>query len=361
MSVVSYKCPNCGGGLSFNPATQAFDCEYCMSRFTQQELDDLYKNWNESLDDENNVDPEPVSQASDEDGEFDEHAVYYTCPSCGAEVITTDTTAATECYYCQNPVVLSGRLSGEFKPDKVIPFAFSRDEAIKKFGDFCAKKKFLPKGFFSKKHFEKVAGVYFPYYLVDSHVDGCANATGNVVRSWTVGDIRYTETKKYQIVRQGDIKFNGIPSPALKKEDQLALEYVHPFDESKLVDFSMSYLSGFKAEKRDVGKEDLKSSVAEKIREYSKQVYKDTMTSYSSVNINRMDLTTLDETWKYTLLPVWVLTYKFGGNILVYSMNGQTGKIYGNLPVDKKKLLLWSGVVALIAFIIAFVIGGLIG
>ena len=49
MSVVSYKCPNCGGGLSFNPATQAFDCEYCLSRFTQQELDEYYKNWKEQI------------------------------------------------------------------------------------------------------------------------------------------------------------------------------------------------------------------------------------------------------------------------------------------------------------------------
>ncbi|MGN0518517.1 MAG: TFIIB-type zinc ribbon-containing protein [Acutalibacteraceae bacterium] len=361
MSVVSYKCPNCGGGLSFNPATQAFDCEYCLSRFTQPELDEYYKDWDKSLDDQNNVDPEPVPvQADADDDNFDAHAVCYICPSCGAEVITSDTTAATECYYCQNPVVLSGRLSGEFKPEKVIPFVLSRDEAIKRFEELCKKKKYLPSGFFSKKHFEKVSGVYFPYYLVDTHVDGCANATGNIVRTWRVGDTRYTETKKYQLVRQGDITFNGIPSPALKKEDQLMLEYVHPFDPSKLVDFSMPYLSGFKAEKRDVGPDDLKESVNKKIDEYARLTYKDTMSQYSSVNITNLDLTSLTEEWKYTLLPVWILTYKFEGKILVYAMNGQSGKIYGDLPVDKKKLFWWSAIYALIAFIIVFLIGGLL-
>lgn len=360
MSVVSYKCPNCGGGLSFNPATQAFDCEFCMSRFTQQELDEYYRDWEQSLDDEKNVDPEPVQQSADKD-EFDEHAVYYVCPSCGAEIITTDTTAATECYYCQNPIVLSGRLSGEFKPDKVMPFVLSRDEAVKKFGEMCEKKKFLPKGFFSKKHFEKISGVYFPYYLVDSHIDGCANATANIVRTWRSGNIRYTETKKYQVVRQGDIKFRGIPSPALKKEDQLMLEYVHPFDDTKLVDFSMPYLSGFKAEKRDVNPDELKGVVDKKIDDYSRLVYRDTMNNYTSVNITRLDITKIKEDWCYALLPVWMLTYKFEDKIWVYAMNGQSGKVYGDLPVDKKKLMLWTGIVGLIAFAVSFLIGGMLG
>ncbi len=36
----------------------------------------------------------------------------YICPSCGAEVVTDATTAATFCYYCHNPVVLSEKLTG---------------------------------------------------------------------------------------------------------------------------------------------------------------------------------------------------------------------------------------------------------
>mgnify|MGYP002616689005 CR=1 FL=1 len=39
MAIISFKCPNCGGELIFDPATQKYKCEYCNSLFTQEELD----------------------------------------------------------------------------------------------------------------------------------------------------------------------------------------------------------------------------------------------------------------------------------------------------------------------------------
>ena len=120
MAVVSYKCPHCGGELIFNPTTQKYKCEYCLSDFSQEELEALkpaegseekVENYQEYSESEENK--------TEEQGE----AVVYHCPSCGAEIVTEETTAATFCYYCHNPVVLSGRVSGEFLPDKIIPFS----------------------------------------------------------------------------------------------------------------------------------------------------------------------------------------------------------------------------------------------
>ena len=107
-----------------------------------------------------------------------EDAVVYTCPSCGAEVVTTESTAATTCFYCQNPVVLGGRLSGKFKPNRIIPFALSKEKAIEKFLEMCKKKWFLAKGFASKNQFEKLTGVYFPYWYIDSQRQANMTATG---------------------------------------------------------------------------------------------------------------------------------------------------------------------------------------
>lgn len=39
MAVVSFKCPNCDGELIFDPEQQNYKCEYCASKFTQEELD----------------------------------------------------------------------------------------------------------------------------------------------------------------------------------------------------------------------------------------------------------------------------------------------------------------------------------
>ena len=54
----------------------------------------------------------------------------YNCPSCGAELICDASTAATSCPYCGNPTVVPGQFSGALKPDYVIPFKLSKEDAV---------------------------------------------------------------------------------------------------------------------------------------------------------------------------------------------------------------------------------------
>ena len=159
MATVNYKCPNCGGPLKFNPDKQMFSCEYCMSDFEEQKIQQMYAEreakQSQAEKAEAQAQERQAQQNQQDEGEL-EDAVVYTCPSCGAEVVTTESTAATTCFYCQNPVVLGGRLSGKFKPNRIIPFALSKEKAIEKFLEMCKKKWFLAKGFASKNQFEKV-------------------------------------------------------------------------------------------------------------------------------------------------------------------------------------------------------------
>ena len=110
MGVITYKCPNCDGGLVFDPSSQKYHCEFCLSNFTQEELEELDQEYSQGPDHGR----EPEYSQDQEHSQNQEHsqAVLYNCPSCGAQIVTDETTAATFCYYCHNPVVLSGRLSG---------------------------------------------------------------------------------------------------------------------------------------------------------------------------------------------------------------------------------------------------------
>ena len=38
MAVVAYKCPNCGAPLEFSPESQKFECSFCGSSFSEEEL-----------------------------------------------------------------------------------------------------------------------------------------------------------------------------------------------------------------------------------------------------------------------------------------------------------------------------------
>ena len=141
MEVITYKCPNCGGDLTFDPASGKYKCEYCLSSFTQEEAEKANPKAAEALNGEDDAagaqeasDAQKESSTEETKGETEQgEAVVYTCPNCGAEIVTDATTAATYCFYCHNPVVLSGRLSGEYMPDFVLPFKISKEQAIEKF------------------------------------------------------------------------------------------------------------------------------------------------------------------------------------------------------------------------------------
>lgn len=325
MDAVQYKCPACGAGLKFDAKTQDFKCEYCDSVFKEED----FFNKDETLE---TASPETESKSE----EFD-NALLYVCPSCGAQIVTDETTAATTCYYCSNPVVLSGRLSGELKPDFIIPFKIDKKSAIERFKAFCGRKKFLPKNFVKESRLEEIKGVYFPYWYINTDSSGSINATSRQVKSWVIGDIKYTETTVMSHFRQGSLKFIDMPEAALKSKDRDMMKYVCPFNSDDFVPFSMSYLSGYFAEKRDVEKTEIFQQTAERVKNLSVEKLKSSIVSTgitvkdSQINVGGFD-------WRYNLLPVWVLNYKHGEKNYIYALNGQTGSVYGELPVCKKKL-----------------------
>lgn len=353
MAVISFKCPNCDGELIFDPSSGKYKCEYCLSKFTQQELDALTPASGMERPaggaDGNTV-PSDTAGTDDANGERaadGEEAVIYSCPSCGAEIVTDATTAATFCYYCHNPVVLGGRLEGNYLPNKIIPFQIDKKEAEKRFLAYVKKKKFVPKAFFNKRQITMLSGVYFPYWMYDAAFRGSIQAEAKNIRVWRRGDKEYTETKYYHVEREGEVDLNHLAENALQKANKQLVEGVLPYQFDTMKDFTMGYLSGFTAEKRDIEKESLAESMQGEMQNYAKSLMRETISGYSSVNVKNNRLTVAKDTWNYVLLPVWTLTYKAqNGKLYYYSMNGQTGKVCGELPIDYRKLSLVSGIVA---------------
>lgn len=322
MAVVTYKCPHCDGGLIFDPKAQKFRCEYCQSEFTEQELSDS-----------------GVSLASQQEQNPAGEAVVYSCPSCGAQVVTGETTAATYCYYCHNPVVLSGRLEGEFRPDYIIPFQIQKEQAVAQFLAYMKQKKFVPKAFFNKKQIEKITGVYYPYWMEDYDLSAQMTAKATQVRSWTTGSTRYTETRYYQVEREGTVHLEDLFQSALSKTDRQLAGGVWPYSKEAMQPFTPAFLPGFQAEKRDVEREQLEAQVQAEVNTYAQNLLRDSMQGYSSIQVQGHNAKIEGCQWHYALLPVWVLTYKSAkGKMYYYAMNGQNGKICGHLPVDFKKL-----------------------
>lgn len=352
MSTVQYKCPNCGGPLQWGAQNQSFCCEYCGSEFSEEQLKIVFS------DVENSTVAEEIPEEKTE--EFTEGTSLYICNSCGAEIIADNTTAATFCYYCHNPTILQGRLTGEYRPSHVIPFSIERENAIKIFKDWCKARWFLPSDFKSQQQLEKMSGVYIPFWLADCKSDADVTALGKQIRSWTRGDTRYTETKEYSVHRSAIIDFEKIPADGSSKAEDKLMDAIEPFDYNGLKTFSMSYLSGYMAEKYDIGKLDVLPRIRSRIEDASISMLRETMTGYSSVVVTNKRIDLIGTKWTYTLLPVWFMTYKHGGKNYYFAINGQTGKIAGTPPLSHKKALLFSAGIGVLGAILAifFMLGG---
>lgn len=357
MAVTILKCPNCGGELVFDPSHQKQKCEYCGSQFSQQELEDLLDSREDPGRDEQEKGDDSEAQKGTAGTDAETEAMVYICPNCGAQIVTDETTAATFCYYCHSPVVLQGRLSGEFSPDLVIPFAFDKKEAVKQFLNYVRRKKFVPKDFFDESQIEKLSGVYYPYWTCDCEVAGNITGEAAKVRVWQNDDTEFTETSIYHVKRSGAVNVEYITRNALTKGDRSLVEGVLPYRLREAKEFQLGYLSGFQAEKRDIKQEQLAEEVHQEARKQAERSLRNSVQGYSTVTVEEAHTVLQQERWRYLLLPVWVLTYRGKeGHLYFYAMNGQNGNVWGELPVDHKKLGIFSGIVMAVVFLLVLLV-----
>ena len=347
-TTVTYQCPNCSAGLAFDPAKGKFACEYCLSEFTEQELADT-----ETARAAEDAASEAARRAAEEsetvDEAYSEALDGYTCAACGAELIADKSTVATFCPYCHNPVLLAGGLAGQMRPHKVIPFQIDRDGAEKAFLTYAKKKKFLPKDFLSAKQLAHITGIYYPFWVTDADATATMTARATRTRSWRSGDYRYTETSKYHIRRAGEIHFEDIVTPALSEEDREMLDGILPYPSDSLREFSMPYLSGFVAKKRNIEQASVRDAVYGRMQGYAQTLLRNTIYGYTTVTPDNPRLLTRVLHWDYTLMPIWILTYKHRKKTYTYAINGYTGKIYGAFPISGRKLGIFSSLIGIAA------------
>lgn len=337
----TFKCPSCGGYLEFDPEGQRFLCPYCGASFNDDEIHQQSEAKEEAA-----VEAAPSGSLRS-----------YHCQMCGAEIVTDDTTAATRCYYCHNPVVMTDRLTEAFEPDGVIPFQLDRKAAEEKFRQYVESKKFIDKAFFAPQQMEDFSGVYYPYWFADVEGEGSFNGQGTRVSVMTTPKQTVTTTRYFAVQREGKLSFRNMVRKALSKADRKLSDGIHPYNIDEVKPFAMGYLSGFLAEKRDIEADAVQPEVLQEAQGYAQSMMSDkadynSLSGSTEFRVKKADM-------KYMLLPAWVLTYKGekGGEPYYYMMNGQTGAVCGKLPLKKSKLLLCSLLVGA-AVCIALCIGG---
>ena len=159
-----YKCPCCGGAIAFDSGIQKMKCPYCDTEFDMETLASYDDGLNGKQD---NMNWETSAGGEWQEGETD-GLRSYVCKSCGGEIVGDENTAATACPFCGNPVVMMGQLSGELKPDFVIPFKLDKKAAKAGLQKHLTGKRLLPKIFKDQNHIDEIKGIYVPFWLFDT-------------------------------------------------------------------------------------------------------------------------------------------------------------------------------------------------
>ena len=333
-----FKCPCCDGAIEFDAGLQKMKCPYCSSEF---ELKDL-----EAYQAEMNAEPQEnmtwdVAAGSEWTEGEPEGLRVYTCNSCGGEIVADETTGASECPFCGNPVIMTGQFTGALKPDLVIPFKVDKKAAIAALQNHYKGKLLLPKVFKDENHIKEVKGLYVPVWLFDTDADAHVRYKATRTRTWSDSQYNYTETSHFSVTRGGGIGFENVPVDGSSKMDNTLMESIEPFNIADAVDFQTPYLSGFLADKYDVDAEASIERANQRIRQSTEEAFLSTVQGYTSVVPVSSTINLQNGRARYALYPVWILNTQWNGQKFTFGINGQTGKIVGDLPMDKSKFWTW--------------------
>ena len=351
MEALDHKCPSCTATLPFDPTLQKWKCSYCGSEYTLEELE-RYENA-KNVDNSEKTDPSnDVNLGEDSTIDVD----VYECQSCGAKILTDENTTATFCVYCGNTAIIKNRLTGALRPTKIIPFKNTKEEAIKTFVNYRKGKPFAPKDFSNKENIEKITGVYIPFWIYDCEVAASLEAVGKNIKTWISGDYQYTKTDTYKVLREGNMNYEKVPTDASSKFDDDIMDSIEPFNYNDLADFNMSYLSGFLSEKYDVEKSEAFERAKTRVVNSTNEKLKETIIGYSTYSVvsSNMNINLKDS--NYILLPVWMLNINYRGKVRKFAMNGQTGKMVGDIPIAPSKVISTSIVIFIVSFIILLIL-----
>lgn len=324
------ECPGCGGNITFHIESQLMFCKYCDSYY----------------------DPYAIHKETDAESVDYFETKVFACPQCGGEILGNHNEAATFCTYCGSSTILSERISKEECPDYIIPFKKTKEDCKEAYRKAMKKAIFVPKAYKSEEFIDGFRGIYMPYWNYEFKMDGKVHLTATE----EIQDDDYVLKNIFQVNGDLDDTFRGDAYDAsLNFYDDISTGLA-PFDFHSHKPFSPSFLSGYYAECADVSKEVYLGDAMQLAQEATMDKIRNNyeLVPYKVAERPDGDMpfhTTLVKAAR-TLYPVWFMSYRNGDKVAYAAVNGQTGKVAADMPVDKKKYVGYSVLLAIPLFLI---------
>ena len=278
----------------------------------------------------------------------------FRCKNCGAELTAPEEQTVAYCSYCGGEAMLHEKQAEVIRPKRIIPFRKTKSEAIKAYEAAVKKVLYVPKELKNASFLEGFRGVYLPYWGIDVEIPHRELALKGT-RTYTQGKYDYHETYDVKATVGGQVE-GAVYDASAAFDDTLAAQ-IAPFDENGSRAFDEAYLAGFYADKVTADPKVYRSLAAEQATEkvfenINKQAGKVTV-SLPAGREKRRELISPKVTGeRVSLFPVWFLTWRRKDRVAYSVMNGQSGKITMDLPVDLGQFFLYSAIAAAALFLV---------
>lgn len=322
-----FRCKNCEGNVIYSPLLGKMYCPHC-----------------EGI-----------------DSEVEEKKGITECANCGAPLTPGEYDSTCRCEYCGSYIILDDRVSGEFRPDRILPFRIDRTAVAEKLREEFKRRIFTPDSFLSDAALETMKGMYVPFWMFDYSARYNYEGRGTKVRVWTAGDTEYTETSFFRVKRDLSMDFDQVPADASIAMPDEIMDMMEPYDYGELEDFILKYMSGFYAERYNEGADALEPRARGRVEQDAELLLKDTLVEYTTLIPEKKELETEKKKVSYSLLPVWKYSYRYKEKNYDFYINGETGKIVGETPVSKKKVLVYGGTVFALVSAALYLLTGILG
>ncbi|MDD6504698.1 MAG: hypothetical protein PUF45_04610 [Lachnospiraceae bacterium] len=327
------QCPSCGENLKFDIASQMMACEACHNQYDPYSFD---------------------SKTSDgiEGKDFDENdyeVTVFTCPQCGGEILSTDNAAAGFCSFCGASTILYTRISKEHRPNYIIPFKKTKEDCKRAYSSMMKKAIFAPKELKDPAKIDSFRGIYMPYWAFYMTQKGHVSLKGT--KSHRKGDYIYTD--HFNLHGDLDAYYKGLSYDASSSFADSISQAIAPYDVKGMKAFTPAYLSGFYADTPDVGSFAYQPEAEQFAYDESIKKIRQTFSGYTiDSSTTPSSLHTKVENVDQAMFPVWFMSYRNKDRVAYATVNGQTGKVVSDLPVDIKKYMLGSLLLAIPIFLL---------
>lgn len=328
-------CKNCGRPVTFDPYSQKLSCDFCGSKFAPGDLEEYASDLLEG------AEPRPVDDPNLMD------CYIYSCSACGGEVVVNGTESSTTCIYCGSTSVVFSRISRQRRPECIIPFKITKEEALEEVNKQFKKGAFIPKEIKNFKS-EDVKGIYLPYWVVDAEHYGSVGILTTTTRDKKVETVCYA--------RAGAMKVKSLPVDATGILSPESCSMLEPYNTKAMKPFDENYLLGFYSNIADISFGELEHKVNKRAGEIFNEFAIKDVPPLADRKIEAAEHDTSIDYGKirYAMFPAWFITYRYNGLYNTILVNGETGKVVCGVPWDKRKVTALFVISGIAASVLAF-------